>query len=166
MINLPPGHNIMVSDFIEERGGYWHLTDDEYKSAKEVNPTIHKYARQLLEYGESKETYWTSEKFMKQIVQAEKIAAAKYLKQEVWRLVSLFGHSSCHTAMPDDALDVNKMNVNPRGKQRVVQDGCWDGKVQKMNYTLNIPKGMRVIPEERGVDTRDMNADKMSLESL
>ena len=27
-------------------------------------------------------------------------------------------HSSCHAAMADDALDANKMNVNPGGKQR------------------------------------------------
>jgi len=34
--------------------------------------------------------------------------------------------------MPNDALDVSKMNVNPEGKQRVMQDGLWDGKVQKI----------------------------------
>ena len=43
---------------------------------------------------------------------------------------------SCYAAMPNDALDVSKMNVNPEGKQRVMQDGLWDGKVQKMNYLL------------------------------
>ena len=30
-----------------------------------------------------------------------------------------------------------------------------------MNYSLGIPKGMRAILEERGVNTRGMNADKM-----
>ena len=33
-----------------------------------------------------------------------------------WRIVWIFDHSSCHAAMLDDALDVNKMNVNPSGK--------------------------------------------------
>ena len=39
--------------------------------------------------------------------------------------------------MPEDALDVHKMNVNPRGKQRVMRDGWWAGKPQKMNYSLH-----------------------------
>ena len=73
----------------------------------------------------------------------------------------LFDHSSCHAAMPDDALDVNKMNVNPGGKQRVMRDGWWGGKSQKMTYNLGIPKGMRVVLEERGVNTHKMTADKM-----
>ena len=34
------------------------------------------------------------------------------------------------------------MNVNPGGKQRKMRDGWWDEKVQKMNYSLGIPKGM------------------------
>ena len=63
--------------------------------------------------------------------------------------------------MPDDALDVSKMNVNPGGKQRVMRDGFWNGKVQKMNFALGIPKGLRRVLEERGIDTREMNADKM-----
>ena len=90
----------MVSDFIEEKEGYLHLTDEEYESAKKKDPTIRKYAWQFLEYGETKEGYWTSEKFMKQIKEAEKIAAAKYPRDEGWRLVWIFDHSSCHAAMP------------------------------------------------------------------
>ena len=41
-------------------------------------------------------------------------------------------YSSCQASasMPDDALDVTKMNVNPGGKQRVMRDGWWD--TQKM----------------------------------
>ena len=59
--------------------------------------------------------------------------------------------------MLDDALGVSKMNVNPGGKQQVMRDGWWGGKPQKMNYSPGIPKGMRVILEERGVNTRGMN---------
>ena len=155
------GSGIMVSDFIEERNGYLQLTDNEYEHAKQQDPSIRKYARRLFEYGEAKEGYWTSEKFMSQIREAEKIAVAKYPKAEGWRLVWLFDHSSCHAAMPGDALDVTKMNVNPGGKQRVMRDGFWAGKPQKMNYALGIPKGLRVILEERGIDTRKMNAEEM-----
>jgi len=126
------------------------------------NPSIKKYARQQLEYGEAKEGYWTSKKFMGQIKEAIKIAEVKYPKEEGWKIVWIFDHSSCHEAMPDDALDVFKMNVNPGGKQRVTRDGFfWNGKPQKMNYSLGVPKGMRIVSEERGIDTCKMNADKM-----
>ena len=54
---------------------------------------------------------------MVQLKEAVKIAEAKYLRDQGWRIVWIFDHSSCHTAMPDDALDVTKMNVNPGGKQ-------------------------------------------------
>ena len=63
--------------------------------------------------------------------------------------------------MPDDALGSSKMNVNPGGKQRVMRDGWWDCKPQKMNYTLGMPKGLRVVLQKRGVDTRNMNAEQM-----
>ena len=67
----------------------------------------------------------------------------------------IFDHSSCHTCLPSDALDVNQMNVYPGGKQRVMCDGLWNGKAQSMN-TCGIPKGMKQVLFERGVDTRGM----------
>ena len=91
----------MVSNLVEEKGGYLHLMDSEHDNIKEADPTIRKYAHQLFVYGEAKEGYWTSEKFMSQIKEAEKIAVAKYPRQEGWRLVWIFDHSSCHAAMPN-----------------------------------------------------------------
>ena len=35
-------------------------------------------ARELLEYGEARQGYWTSDKFMNQIERAHKIATVKY----------------------------------------------------------------------------------------
>lgn len=49
---------------------------------------------------------------MAQLIMAEKIAVAKYPREDGWRIVWIFDHSSCHAAMPEDVLDVNKMNVN------------------------------------------------------
>ena len=86
---------------------------------------------------------WTSEKFMAQLKEAVKIVDAKYPKADGWQVVWIFDHSSCHAAMPDDALDVSKKNVNSGGKQRVMHDGWWDGKPQSMNFSLGVPKGMR-----------------------
>ena len=63
--------------------------------------------------------------------------------------------------MADDSLDVSKMNVNPGGKQTVMHDGLWNGKAQSMNYAIGIPKGLCAVLEERGINTKGMNADKM-----
>ena len=54
---------IIVSDFISENHGYLQLTQEEYDEAKQSNPTIRKHAREIREYGEGKEGYWTSERF-------------------------------------------------------------------------------------------------------
>ena len=155
------GAGIMVSDFIDEKNGYLRLTQEEYDQAKQTDPDIWIDARTFLEYGENREGYWNSERFMDQIKMAVRIAEIKYPKSDNWRQVWIFDHSSCHSAMPDDALDVRKMNVNPGSKQRVMRDGFWSGKVQRMNYAIGIPKGLRVILEERGVDTQGMNGDQM-----
>lgn len=117
------GAGIMVSDFICEHDGFLCFTAGEYEAAKVSDPTIRLQARQFLEYGESREGYWTSEKFMKQIEVAVRIAEIKYPKSQGWKHVWVFDHSSCHAAMADDALDVSKMNVNPGGKQRKMRDG-------------------------------------------
>ena len=52
---------------------YLQLTQEEYDEAKQSNPTIHKHARETLEYGEGEEGYWTSERFMTQIREAARI---------------------------------------------------------------------------------------------
>ena len=41
--------------------GYLAVSQKEYKAAKHTNPTIRIQAREFLEYGESKEGYWTGE---------------------------------------------------------------------------------------------------------
>ena len=98
---------------------------------------------------------------MHQIDKAVKIAEFKYPKTDGWCHVWIFDHSSCHAAMAEDALDVKKMNVNAGGKQRKMRDGWWGGQPQAMNFALGIPKGLRRVLEERGVNTRGMGADKM-----
>ena len=72
---------------------YLKLTDEEYQPAKEKDPTIRKHARQLFEYGEAREGYWTS--------------LSQTAKNEVSqrrRIVCMFDHSSCHAAMPKTHL--------------------------------------------------------------
>ena len=99
---------------------------------------------------------------MKQIKEVAKIADFKFPRDAGWKIVWIFNHSSCHSAMPDDALVVSRMNVNPGGKQPVMRDGWWGGKPQPMCFNLGkIPKGMHRVLEERGVDTTGMKAEKI-----
>jgi hypothetical protein len=155
------GSGIMLSDFVEERNGLLCLSDEEFERAKLVDGSAKKYARKLLEYGANREGYWTSDKFMDTIKDVVKLVEIKYPRSDGWRVVLIFDHSSCHAAMAEDCLHVTHMNVRPGGKQRVMHDGWWGGKPQKMNFADGVPKGMKLVLEERGVDTRNMNADTM-----
>ena len=76
------GAVIMVSDFIDEHQGFLARTDEGYKTAKASNPGIKKYARAFLKYGESREGYWTRDKFVAQVDMALKIA--EYPKSAGW----------------------------------------------------------------------------------
>ena len=58
------GAGIMVSDFISEQDGYLKLTDEEITQGKEKYP---QYGRRSIEYGENRDGYWTSERFMEQL---------------------------------------------------------------------------------------------------
>ena len=57
--------------------------------------------------------------------------------------------------LAEDALDVKKMNVNPRGKQPRMHDTVWSGRPQQL-VNLGIPKGMKKVLEERGINTQQM----------
>ena len=63
--------------------------------------------------------------------------------------------------MADNALDAEKMNVNPGGKQSVIRDTVWAGKQQKMTFALGIPKGLRRVLEERGINTSSLTGPQM-----
>ena len=89
------GSGIMVSDFVEEHGGYLRLTDAELAQAKERYPNINPQARQQLEYGAEKEGYWTGDRFMAQVKNAADIADFKYHRDR-YIIVWLFDQSSCH----------------------------------------------------------------------
>ena len=58
--------------------GYLRLSQDELEEARESNPDFPQEARELFENGVSRDGYWTSEKFMKQIENAYEIAQYKF----------------------------------------------------------------------------------------
>ena len=67
----------MASDFIHEHQGFLALNDKEFEMAKQSNPNIRKYAHEFLEYGVSREGYWTRDKFILQMKKAVKIKYPK-----------------------------------------------------------------------------------------
>ena len=81
------GTGIIVLDFIDEHNGYLKLMDNEYAQGLATYPQLKRPAREYLEYRESKEGYWTSEKFMAQIEHAVLIAEVKYPREKGYKLV-------------------------------------------------------------------------------
>ena len=60
---------------------------------------------------------------MKQVKPSFQDCGVKFPRNAGWKVVWIFDHSRCYSAMPDDALVVSKMNVNPGGKQPVMRNG-------------------------------------------
>ena len=56
------GSGIMVSDFITEKDGYFCLTEEKYTAVCKNDPSLTMTARTQLEYGESRDGYWTGPK--------------------------------------------------------------------------------------------------------
>ena len=73
----------------------------------------------------------------------------------------IFDQSSCHKAFSPDTLNVNKMNVLPGGAQAQLRDTVWAGKLQPMVSNVGVPKGMKRVLEERGINTATLRGDDM-----
>ena len=142
--------------------GFLRLTDEEHRLACVSDADFPKTARVLFEYGAEKEGYWTSEKFMTNIVDAAKIASFKY-PSEKHTVMFIFDQSSCHRVFGEDALNVNRMNVRPGGMQPAMHDTMWGGRVQTMIDADGVPKGMKKVLEEHGINTSRMVADDMKV---
>ena len=97
---------------------------------------------------------------MAQMTDVIKIVKIKYLR-ELYDVFWFFDHSSGHTAFADNALNANKMNVHPGGAQPKMRDTIWGGRVQKMVSLNGIPKGMKKVLIERGVNVTKMKAEEM-----
>jgi hypothetical protein len=75
-----------------------------------------------------------------------------------------FDHSSSHTKVADDSLNAFTMNLKSGGKQPVMRDTIYNGRVQQMVFSSDYPdeklsgkpKGMRIILQERGLWKSDL----------
>ncbi len=134
---------IMVSDFIEENGSdYLRHNGQE--------------GRLLLET--STDGYFNNDMLMKQVDKTIQIFEQKYPNAQA---LFLFDNAPSHKKYADDMLVADRMNVRPGGKQPVMRDTVFNGQIQSMVLPDGQPKGMKLVLEERGVNTRGMNAAKM-----
>ena len=73
----------------------------------------------------------------------------------------MFDNAPSHRKYPSDGLNASNLNVHPGGKQPKMRDTVWNGSNQSMVLADGTPKGMKLVLQERGVDTRGLNAEKM-----
>ena len=62
--------------------------------------------------------------------------------------VFMFDNAPSHRKVSDDALNANKMNVGPAGRQPIMHDTIWEGQVQRMVDDSGVPNGMKTVLEE------------------
>ena len=55
------GRGLMISDFIEEHGGYLQLTTEEHEVAKLSEPNLPLKARVVFKFGSQGDGYWNNE---------------------------------------------------------------------------------------------------------
>ena len=141
------GQGLMISDFIDEHGGYLHLSPEEHEIAKFTKPDLPNKARVAFKFGAQGDGYWNNELFMAQVKTAMSIAEFKYPKTHN-TIVFLFDQSSGHCVYAEDALIAHKMNVSDGGKQPFLRDTIWDGRPQKLVTISGIQKGLKTLLEE------------------
>ena len=73
----------------------------------------------------------------------------------------ILDQSPCHKKLPEDALNIHSMNVNPGRKQPQMRSTQWNGEEQLIALPDSKPKGMRLVLQERGIDTFGMNSEDM-----
>ena len=153
------GASLMVSDFVEEFGGFLRLSDDEYGSIPEDREKpSKKEARVILQYGAEREGYWNNQKFMVQVGLAEQIANIKYPSSH-YSLLWLFDQSSGHTAMAADALVASRMNVGDGGAQPRMYDTVRPG--GQLLTEDGTAKGLRTVLIERGINCVTLKKEDM-----
>lgn len=72
------GKGIMISDFLEEYGGFLSLTDKELQCARQLDPNFPRAARETFIFGENYDGYWTCELLLANLQKAVAIAMFKY----------------------------------------------------------------------------------------
>ena len=136
------GSSIMVSDFIDELSGF--IRDDQGE------------ARFLLETHQ--EGYFTNDLLLQQVVKTVDIFERVHPNATA---IFLFDNAPSHRKVAEDALNADHMNAGPGGKQAIMRDTVWGGEVQRLVDDHSVPKGMKIVLQERGIDTTGMKCKDM-----
>lgn len=119
-----PGQAIHVSDFICEPIGCLRLVDAalaDHEKLPDNSPLRLQSteAWKIIYPGKNHNKWWDITQLMKQLALAVQIFERQFPDAVgVW----VFDCSSSHKALAPDALNVNKMNVNPAGKQMLMHN--------------------------------------------
>ena len=153
------GKGLMLSDYIDGHNGFLRLSEAEKHCADDTIPPI---AREILIFGENNEGYFTSDRFMLQVAKAARISSFKY-PPERYDVTFVFDQAKIHIVYDDDALVASKMNVHPGGKAPKMRTSplIFNGRPQSMVLSDGRPKGLKMVLEERGVNTQGMVKDDM-----
>lgn len=90
------------------------------------------------------------------------LTESTHFYREQYNLVWIFDQSSGHNAFSEDALVASHMNVKPGGKQPAMHPGRLpNGQEQQMVNHAGVPKGLRQVLQERGVDTRKVKKKEL-----
>jgi hypothetical protein len=168
------GRAVHVSDFVTELIGCLRLVDAKLAQHERLPldsprrlPRLE--ARKIIYPGKNHDKWWEVNQLMDQLKVAVPIFKFQFPHYKgVW----IFDCSSSHEAMAPDSLNVNRMNVNPGGKQTRMHDTIIPlsnpppepaqpdvrGQLQSMVYPDNHldpalagkAKGMRAVLQERG----------------
>lgn len=117
---------------------------------------LHKgtYAREILLCGDN--IWWNNDKLLNQMEKAIKIIENKFGTSEHLIFVWIFDNAPSHVKMSDDALNAYKMNKSSGGKQSVMRDTAWKGKIQRLvfknTHQVEIPKGLEQVSIHQCVD--------------
>ena len=160
LVQKSKGAGIMVS----EQDSYLKFSDQEFTIGRTIFPGLKQHARACIQYGENKDGYWTSDRFMEQLEYSARIAEYKYPRSDGFKVLWIFDHSSSHGAFAEDALNASKMNARPGSKQPLMRDTVWQGRVQRMVFSIGVAKGLIQILNERGKYRNGMKLDEMRAE--
>lgn len=118
------GHAIHVSDFICEPSGRLALSDtqviEQNKLPVDSSARLKSFNACTIIYpGKNNDGWWTLPQLMKQTSSAIDIFELLHPnKVGIW----VFDCSSAHEGLAPDALNINNMNINPGGKQGLLQN--------------------------------------------
>jgi hypothetical protein len=115
------GHEIHISNYMLETRRQLVLNADKIAAQAVLPPDSHLHvtdARKIIYLDKNADKWWDLPQFMEQL--RDTVNIFEYIHPEavgIWT----FDCSSAHEGLVSDALNVNKMNVNPGGKQTLMQ---------------------------------------------